>query len=122
MKFRTLRYCKFVEEKAMCVNYQGNVSPCYALMHSYKCFIYGKEKKIKPYYTGNIHEKKLEEIWKNSAYVNFRYAVSTFNFPSCTDCRNLDGCNYHENNEVDCWGNSPSCAECLWSRRIIACP
>ena len=24
--------------------------------------------------------------------------------------------------EMDCWGNSPSCAECLWSRKLIACP
>jgi tungsten cofactor oxidoreducase radical SAM maturase len=122
MKLRTERSCKFTKDKSMCINYQGNVSPCYALMHSYECYIYGRKKQIHPCYMGNVNEKKLQEIWIDSGYVNFRRAVNENLFPSCTDCKSRDGCSYTDSNEMDCWGNSPSCAECLWARRIIACP
>jgi len=122
MKLRTERSCKFVKDKTLCINYQGNVSPCYALMHTYQCYVYGRKKQMYPCYLGNVNEKKLQEIWKESSYVNFRRIVNENLFPSCTDCKSQDGCSYTDSNEMDCWGNSPSCAECLWARRIIACP
>lgn len=122
MKLRTERYCKFVKDKSLCINYQGDVSPCYALMHSYQCYVYGRKKQMLPCYVGNVNENELKEIWTDSGYVNFRRIVSENHFPSCTDCRSKDGCSYTESNEMDCWGNSPSCADCLWARRIIACP
>ena len=122
MKLRTERSCKFVKDKSLCINYQGEVSPCYALMHSYHCYVYGRKKQMHPFYIGDINEKRLAELWMEPGYVNFRRAVNDNLFPSCTDCKSLDGCSYTESNEMDCWGNSPSCAECLWSRRIIACP
>lgn len=122
MKLRTERTCKFVQDKALCINYQGFISPCYALMHNYYCYIYGRKKQMYPYYPGNINEKKLTAIWMEPEYVQFRQKVSDYDFPSCTDCRLLDGCNYTESNEMDCWGNHLSCSECLWSRQIIACP
>lgn len=122
MKLRTERYCKFINDKSMSINYKGEVCPCYALMHAYKCYIYGREKQMYPCYIGNVNAKSLKEIWQDRGYINFREAVEDFKFPSCTDCRGLDGCNYTEDNSMDCWGNSPSCAECLWARRIIACP
>lgn len=122
MKLRTERYCKFVEDKAMVVNHKGFVAPCYALMHSYNCYIYGRAKEMYPFYLGNVKEKSLDQIWIDPAYINFRLTVNNFQFPSCTDCKFLDGCSYVDNNDADCWGNSPSCAECLWSRQLIACP
>mgnify|MGYP000872159639 CR=1 FL=1 len=122
MKLRTERYCKFVKDKTMCINYNGDVSPCYALMHAYNCYVYGRERQMHPCYLGNVNNQTLKEIWQDSGYMNFRETVEDFKFPSCTDCKGLDGCNYTEDNSMDCWGNSPSCAECLWARRIIACP
>lgn len=122
MKLRTERSCKFVKDKSLCINFQGNVSPCYALMHTYQCYVYGRKKQMYPFVLSNVNEKKLQEIWMDSGYVNFRRTVNENLFPSCTDCKSMDGCSYTESNEMDCWGNSPSCAECLWARRIIACP
>ncbi|SFR08545.1 SPASM domain-containing protein [Desulfoscipio geothermicus] len=117
-----LNKIKFVEDKAMVVNHMGFVSPCYALMHSYNCYIYGRIKEMYPFYLGNVTEKKLDQIWTEPIYINFRLAVNNFHFPSCTDCKFLDGCSYVDNNDGDCWGNSPSCAECLWSRQLVLCP
>jgi len=122
MKLRTERNCKFIQDKSLCINHKGNVSPCYAFMHTYQCYIYGRKKQMYPYYLGNVHNKKLQDIWMDSEYVNFRNTIGETHFPSCTDCKLLDGCNYTDSNEMDCWANSPSCADCLWGRQIIACP
>ncbi|MGQ9585737.1 MAG: hypothetical protein ACUVXG_10090 [Anaerolineae bacterium] len=40
-------------------------------------------------------------------------------FPSCVDCG--AACDYAEQNE-DCWGNVPSCADCLWAQDVVRCP
>jgi len=122
MKLRTERICRFVKEKSLCINHQGDISPCYALMHSYNCYIYGRKKQVLPCYFGNINTNLLKDIWIDPKYVNFRRVVDENLFPSCLDCKSRDGCSYTESNEMDCWGNSPSCGECLWARRIIACP
>jgi len=122
MKLRTERYCKFVEDKALSVSQEGYVSPCNALLHSYQCYIYGRVKQMKPYRVGHVLEKPLREIWMDLGYVHFRSTVKDFRFPSCTDCKHLEGCSYVDDNEMDCWGNSPSCSECLWARGMIVCP
>lgn len=122
MKLSTYRNCKFVEDKSVAINWQGEVAPCYALMHSYKCYIYEREKFINNYSFGNINSEKLLNIWTKPEYANFRYRVKEKKFPSCTDCHWLDGCSYTQDNEADCWGNEPSCADCLWYREMIICP
>lgn len=122
MKLRTERSCKFMNDKSLCINFEGNVSPCYALMHEYDSYIYGQKKHMHPCYVGNVNHKSLKEIWTDSGYINFRRVVRDNLYPSCIDCKYRDGCSYRESNEMDCWGNSPSCGECLWSRGIIACP
>lgn len=122
MKIRTERYCNFIENKALAVTWEGNVAPCYALMHIYKCYIYGREKKMFPYHIANLKAKPLNDIWTDPGYARFRATVKEFAFPSCTDCKHLDGCTYPDDNSGDCWANSPSCAECLWARRLILCP
>lgn len=122
MKIRTDRKCKFVEDKAATITYRGEVSPCYALMHAYHCYVYGRKKEMFPFYLGNVKESTLGDIWTAPSYVNFRSKLKDFKIPSCTDCKYVEGCSYTDTNEADCWGNSPSCADCLWSRRLIACP
>jgi len=39
-----------------------------------------------------------------------------------TDCKFRNHCWWTETSERDCWGASPSCADCLWSKRILLCP
>ena len=122
MKLRTERYCKFIADNALTITWDGQVAPCYALMHTYTCYIYGRSKQIYPYHLGHVSESSLASIWQNPEYVYFRSLVHDFSFPSCTDCKFLEGCNYPDNNQMDCWGNSPTCSDCLWSRGMIVCP
>ncbi|SMC45397.1 tungsten cofactor oxidoreductase radical SAM maturase [Sporomusa malonica] len=122
MQLRTARHCRFVENKAMAVTWQGNISPCYAFMHTYTCYIMGRKKDMIAHSFGNVKERSLEEIWTDPAYARFRWMARTSDYPSCTDCRLLEGCSTAFNNEADCWGNNPSCSDCLWARDIVMCP
>ncbi|MGC8872925.1 MAG: SPASM domain-containing protein [Chloroflexia bacterium] len=119
LKWGAHRHCRFVEGQALVVGWDGRVSPCYALMHSYPYFIYGRPKHVSRLVFGNVRERPLSEIWTDEAYVRFRAKVRAFRFPSCVDCGMA--CTYAEENQ-DCWGNDPSCADCLYAQDIVRCP
>jgi radical SAM protein with 4Fe4S-binding SPASM domain len=113
-------HCRFIEQGAMVVSWDGAVSPCIALMHSYTCFVLDREKAIKRYVLGNVREQTVSEIWKKDEYRSFRKRVLDFDFPPCVHC---DGCDFAETNEQDCYSSVfPSCGDCLWARNIIVCP
>ena len=119
MKWGAWRRCRFVEDRALVVGWDGGVSPCYPLMHSYPYYIYGRRKEVSRYVLGRVPERPLAEIWTSDEYVLFRAKVREMRFPSCVDCGLA--CTYAEDNE-DCWGNVPSCADCLWAQDIVRCP
>ena len=119
MKWGAQRRCRFVAERALVVGWDGGVSPCYALMHSYPYYIYGRRKEVSRYVLGNVQEQSLADIWTSDDYVSLRAKVREMRFPSCVDCGLA--CTFAEDNE-DCWGNVPSCADCLWAQDIVRCP
>ena len=119
MKWGAARQCSFTKDPSLVVGWDGGVSPCYALMHSYTYFIYGRRKDVQRYTLGNANERSLLDIWNSEEYVTFRAKVNDFRFPSCVDC-GMD-CTFAQEN-TDCWGNEPSCADCLWAHDIIRCP
>ena len=118
LKWGADRHCRFVEDRAMVIGWDGAVSPCYALMHSYPYYIYGRRKDVHRYVLGRVGERTLAEIWTSEAYVRFRARVRDFRFPSCVDCGMA--CWFAAHNQ-DCRGNDPSCADCLWAQNIIRC-
>ena len=122
MRLETQRSCRFVEKKAAAITWQGEVCPCYALMHNYDCYILGRKKTMMAQSFGNVRQRKLAEIWTDPEYAVFRWISRNSQYPSCTDCRQVDGCNLAQTNEGDCWGNKPSCGDCLWARELIVCP
>ena len=118
----TERHCQFVERNAAVIRWDGEVAPCYRFLHDSTEIVYGRKKVIFHRSFGNIMEKSLKNIWISKEYVFFRFKVKNALFPSCTDCKFRDGCHFTMTTEEDCWGNSPSCADCLWWRGIIVCP
>ena len=122
MKLRTTRYCNFVESNSMVISRYGQVSPCYSLLHQQPEYIYGRKKLNKKHYFGDINKESLKDIWQKEDYIKYRSNVKDAYFPSCTDCKYLEGCSMTDDNTLDCWGNSPTCADCLWYRGIIICP
>ena len=112
--------CPFVQRGSAAITWSGDVSPCIALMHSYRCYILGREKFIKRYAVENIAREKIGDIWNKKNYQGFRDRVLTFEFSPCVQC---SGCNYSETNEEDCFGNvHPVCGDCLWARSVLLCP
>ena len=119
MKWGAWRRCRSVAERTLVIGWDGGVSPCYALMHSYPYYIYGRRKEVSRYVLGKVPDRSLAEIWTSDEYVSFRAKVREMRFPSCVDCGMA--CTFAEDND-DCWGNVPSCADCLWAQDIVRCP
>lgn len=119
MKWGGWQRCRFVKDPSVVIGWDGGVSPCYALMHSYTYYIYGRRKEVTRYVLGSVRERSLADIWTSEEYVLFRAKVRDFRFPSCVDC-GMD-CSFAQEN-TDCYGNDPSCADCLWAQDIIQCP
>lgn len=121
MYWGSSRRCGFVEDDAAVIRYDGAVAPCYGLMYSYPYYLDNRRKDVSAHILGNVGEINLYDIWNSPAYIRFRHRVRNFRFPSCMDCSGAKICDYAEVNE-DCWGNAPSCADCLWSQGIVRCP
>jgi len=111
--------CPFIQAESLAVSWDGHISPCVPLLHSYACYARGREKQIKCHHVGQLPDQPLQDIWNEPAYAAFRKRVRKFDFPSCPDC----DCYMADNNEADCQGNPfPVCGDCLWARGIIRCP
>ncbi|MBC7238013.1 MAG: radical SAM protein [Chloroflexi bacterium] len=121
MNWGASRRCRFIANNALVIGWDGAVSPCYALLHSYPCYIFGRRKQVSRYTLGNVNKATLAAIWAMDEYVRFRAEVRRFNFPSCIDCNLRESCDLNEANE-SCWGLNPSCADCLWAQDIVRCP
>lgn len=121
MNWGAERRCRFMSSKALVVGWDGGVSPCYALSHSYPYTIFGRHKDVSRCTMGNVNETPLAEIWNADDYVRFRAEVRRFDFPSCVDCDLRDTCDIAATND-GCWGGYPSCADCLWAQGIVRCP
>jgi len=119
MSWGSTSHCRFIGDRSLVIGWDGGVSPCYALMHSYQFYVFDRRKHISRYTMGNVREEKLLDLWTSEEYVRFRHKVRAFEFPSCVDCDM--GCGYTDVNQ-DCWGADPSCADCLYARGIVKCP
>jgi MoaA/NifB/PqqE/SkfB family radical SAM enzyme len=113
-------YCRFVHDGVAAISWDGAVGPCIPLMHSYTCYVLGREKTIRRCTLGNVNEQELTAIWNRAEFAQLRSKVLRFEFSPCAEC---GGCYMADSNEEDCYGNTfPVCGDCLWARGIIQCP
>ena len=112
--------CNFIEGGTMSIAWNGDVSPCWPLMHNHMSYLHGKPRRSRKHVIGNVTDRGLMELWLDSDYVAYRERVQSFAFAPCTFC---GGCDLSEANEADCIGNVfPSCGGCLWAQGVIQCP
>ena len=121
-KFSAEHRCGFVENGAVFITASGHIAPCYRFAHDGREFVFGREKKVRPVYFGNILENSLSDIWQQKDYEIFRFQNYASRYPSCIDCDYVEFCDYVNSSEADCRANEPSCADCLWCRGLIECP
>lgn len=112
--------CNFIESGTTSISWEGNISPCWPLMHNHVSYLHGKEHRIRRHIVGNVNDRPLIDLWLDKDYVTYREKVQGFEFAPCTFC---GGCDLSEDNEADCLGNEfPACGSCLWSQGVIQCP
>jgi MoaA/NifB/PqqE/SkfB family radical SAM enzyme len=113
--------CSFVENGTMSIAWNGDVSPCWPLMHTHTSYLHGKQRLNRKHVIGNVAEHSLTNLWLDPNYVAYREKLHNFSFAPCTFC---GGCDLSETNEEDCIGNDefPVCGGCLWAQGIIQCP
>lgn len=113
-------YCRFVYEGMLAVAWDGRVAPCLSLLHTHPEYINGHWKTVRSYAVGHVDERPLADIWRDTAYREFRGRVREFDFPACFAC---GGCPLTDTNETDCYADPfPACGECLWAQGIVLCP
>ena len=122
MAIKTERFCSFVEDVTAFITRDGEVVPCYRLSHDSDEYVFGREKKVKKHSFGNLQENSLLDIWNGEAYRQFRYNIHNNQYPSCMDCDLVEGCELPKETVEDCFGNTPSCSDCLWGRKVVVCP
>ena len=112
--------CPFIEKGSLAIRWDGDVSPCLALLHDHKAYLHKYERSLKRHTVGNVLDQSIEDIWNKPDYLTFRRRVQEFNFSPCVLC---GGCELFESNQEDCIGSPiPACGGCLWAQGIIRCP
>jgi MoaA/NifB/PqqE/SkfB family radical SAM enzyme len=113
--------CTFVESGTTSVAWNGDVSPCWPLMHTHTSYLHGKPRVSRKHVIGNVNDRSLGQLWLDPDYVDYRERLHDFAFAPCSFC---GGCDLSEANEEDCFGNRtfPVCGGCLWAQGIIQCP
>ena len=113
--------CNFVESGTMSIAWNGDVSPCWPLMHTHMSYLHNKPRLSKKHVIGSVTEGSLSDLWLSPDYVAYRERLHNFVFAPCTFC---GGCDLSEENVEDCLGNTefPVCGGCLWAQGIIQCP
>jgi len=112
--------CPFIEKGSLAIRWDGDVSPCLALLHDHKAYVHTYERSLKRHAVGNVKEQSLGDIWNKPEYLSFRRRIQEFDFSPCVVC---GGCEFFESNQEDCIGSPiPTCGGCLWAQGIIRCP
>lgn len=119
---KTERVCPFIREMAMYIRADGKTSPCIYYAHEWRPILYGIQRHIHPIIFGDILKEDILDIWRKRKYMEFRFNSTFFDMPSCYDCPLQKYCLLTMSNESDCWGGSPTCAHCPYSRDIVRCP
>ena len=112
--------CPFMEKGSLSVRWDGNVSPCLALLHDHENLLGVRRRKSLAHAVGSVAQQGLEEIWNSPEYLALRERILAFDFSFCTAC---NSCNLADSNQEDCFGNAaPTCGGCLWAQGLIQCP
>jgi MoaA/NifB/PqqE/SkfB family radical SAM enzyme len=112
--------CPFIERGSLSIRWDGDVSPCLALLHDHKAYVHRYERSLKRHAVGNVLEQSIADIWNKPEYLSFRKRIQEFDFSPCVLC---GGCEFFESNQEDCIGSPvPACGGCLWAQGIIRCP
>jgi len=115
------RGCSFIDKNSLVVGADGRVTHCYPFLRSHETYPFGKKHPVAAYAFGHYPNESLLSIWQKPEVSGFRVKARLGLFPYCFECKWLDTCELITRGSTDCYGNVPSCADCLWYHRLIMC-
>ncbi len=115
------RFCPFSRNNAFFVRHDGLIAPCIYYAHHWTNTLFGIQREIHPVIIGDLKKEKLIDIWRRNMLL-FRFKTYYMDYPSCLDCPLQEYCILTTDNRNDCWGNTPTCAHCPYSRDMVRCP
>ena len=112
--------CPFVEKGSISIRWDGSVSPCLPLLHTFRSYLDDRERIAHSFSLGSILEKDLIDLWDSQTNQSLRARLQAFDFSPCTLC---NSCEMADSNIEDCFGNDlPTCGGCLWAQGLVQCP
>jgi MoaA/NifB/PqqE/SkfB family radical SAM enzyme len=117
---QTINRCPFISKGSTSIRWDGEISPCLPLLHTYDSYLGKRIRRSHAYSFGNISDRSLVDLWNGGAYAALRQRLQVFDFSPCTFC---NSCEMADENQEDCFGNTaPACGGCLWAQGLIQCP
>lgn len=118
------RKCTFMENDAVCISAEGEVTPCHYLWHSYSCRVHSEEVKVQKRSFGHLKDLSLQEIWQSPCYRDFRKEAREYQYTHCWNC-SQGPCPdlVSSDTEIghDCYGSDVPCGHCQWNLGGVRC-
>ena len=118
------RSCPYEEKRSVYVRSDGKVAPCMELAYTHPEYVNSHNKLVHEYLIGDVKSESLSKILSNEEFKRLREMRKnlTRNCPWCGDCPYSElECWFVKDNLIDCYGNAPSCSECLYSVGLASC-
>ena len=118
------RTCPYMEKNALFIRSDGKVIPCTDFAYKHESYVNMHVKTVNEVVFGDLMREELMDIWRREDYATFRYDRKKIvdNIPWCGDCPfSTLGCFFSQTSSRDCYGNEPSCSECLYSAGLSQC-
>jgi len=121
---REPRECLFVRDPSLFVAYDGALTPCYYLWHSYSNWLLGSEVRVNQRVFGRVPEDDPVQVWQSRDFARFRHDAVLEEYARCADC-SVAPCDHVQGFPApfakDCYGQTVPCGSCPWSGGGFAC-
>jgi putative metalloenzyme radical SAM/SPASM domain maturase len=121
---REPRQCPFVQDPSLFVAYDGTITPCYYLWHSYSNWQGNAEIRVQQKAFGRTPKDDPIRVWNSEEFSRFRSEAVREEYARCGDC-GVAPCDYVqgllEPFAKDCYGAVVPCGICPWSGGGFAC-
>lgn len=118
------RRCRFIEENAICITAEGEVTPCHYLWHTYACQVHGEEVNVQKRSFGHLKNTSLEDVWNQHEYQQFRKEAGEYQYTHCWNCTQ-GPCPELVSADTDlghdCYGSTVPCGHCQWNLGGVRC-
>ena len=118
------RSCPFIENRALCIDVHGRVTPCHFLWHASPAMVNRTAIQVAERSFGWIGEAPLAAIWQGADFAAFRAEAGRYDYTDCFSCTSApcgDLVNANILDMHDCYGSRVPCGHCPWGIGWLKC-